>query len=517
MDDISIGSLTFKLEELSLNNVNALPKSFILEGREYFFDHDKKPKMDTIEQILNVNDLKDTGCRNPRGVCNNLECLHCYNKSLLGHPKGIYYSSKNEKHPRYLPLGSNKKVLMNCDRCLHDFKMDPSHLREGNWCPYCARKKLCLSMECYDCYLKSFVSSKRLPMWSSKNKISPRLIFRRSGKECILHCKICDHEFIRSLSVENSCPYCASKKLCSSDCQFCFSVSFASIEYSKNWSPENMITPREIFKYSDTWKFKFICPDCNHTFETLPKTISKGDACSYCASKYLCDNSSCIICFNKSLASYYDIKYFSPKNNINPRMIFKGSDTAKYIFSCENCKEEYLMTPYHFSLRGQRCTCVINKTERKLYNYLKNFYNIKREKNFDWCINPLTNKDLPFDFYLPDHNILIELDGIQHFKQIMDWQDPNITRNRDIYKMVEAFKHEFTIIRIFQEDVFHDRNDWHNKLISCIKKYDKNKIIFIEAVEEVYSQHIQDLKDNNVDSIEIMRNINYNLTLSLLI
>ena len=516
MDDISIGSLTFKLEELSLNDINALPKSFILEGKEYFFDHNKKLKIDTIEQILNVNDLRDIECTRLYGVCDNLKCLNCYNNSFLSHPRVIYYSSKNKIHPRYLSLGSHKKILMNCDGCLHSFEMAPHDLKERKGCPYCARKKLCSDMSCYNCYLKSFVSSERFPLWSAKNKINPRFLFFRSHEEYILHCKICDHEFIRSLHAEGECPYCTRKKLCSLDCQFCFDMSFASIEYSKNWSPENRVTPREVFKNSDTKKYKFICSNCNHTFEALPNNISNHHFCPYCSNQKLCDNNFCITCFNKSLASHYDSKYFSSKNNINPRMIFKGT-ASKYIFNCENCKEEYLMISSHFALGGQRCICTVNKTETKLYNHLKETYNINREKKFDWCINPLTNRELPFDFYLSDHNILIELDGRQHFEQVSNWEAPEETRKRDTHKMVEAFKRGFTIIRIFQEDVFNDKNDWPSKLISCIKKYDQNKIIFIEAVEEVYSQHIQDLKDNNVDSIEIMRNINYNLTLSLLI
>lgn len=39
-----------------------------------------------------------------------------------------------------------------------------------------------------------------------------------------------------------------------------------------------------------------------------------------------------------------------------------------------------------------------------------------REKKFADLINPKTNQHLRFDFYLPDHKICIEFDGIQHFQ-----------------------------------------------------------------------------------------------------
>lgn len=37
------------------------------------------------------------------------------------------------------------------------------------------------------------------------------------------------------------------------------------------------------------------------------------------------------------------------------------------------------------------------------------------EKKFDTCLSP-KGKPLPFDFYLPTQNTLIEFDGEQHFK-----------------------------------------------------------------------------------------------------
>lgn len=43
----------------------------------------------------------------------------------------------------------------------------------------------------------------------------------------------------------------------------------------------------------------------------------------------------------------------------------------------------------------------------------KNGINYEREKRFEGCKG---KKKLPFDFYLNDFNILIEYDGIQHFK-----------------------------------------------------------------------------------------------------
>lgn len=40
------------------------------------------------------------------------------------------------------------------------------------------------------------------------------------------------------------------------------------------------------------------------------------------------------------------------------------------------------------------------------------------QKRFDTCIFPETNRQLVFDFFLPEQNILIEYDGEQHFHEI---------------------------------------------------------------------------------------------------
>lgn len=86
-----------------------------------------------------------------------------------------------------------------------------------------------------------------------------------------------------------------------------------------------------------------------------------------------------------------------------------------------------------------------------------------------------------------EYNILIELDGLQHFEQVANWTDPKITMEKDIYKMKQALSHGYTIIRLLQEDVWKDKNDWINKLSLSIKQYDIPIIIFLD--DKRYTQH----------------------------
>ena len=58
-----------------------------------------------------------------------------------------------------------------------------------------------------------------------------------------------------------------------------------------------------------------------------------------------------------------------------------------------------------FSIGVQKIIEILNKNNIKY----------EMEKTFDTCISPLGYK-LPFDFFLPKYNIIIEYDGEQHFK-----------------------------------------------------------------------------------------------------
>lgn len=69
-----------------------------------------------------------------------------------------------------------------------------------------------------------------------------------------------------------------------------------------------------------------------------------------------------------------------------------------------------------------------NVCARKAYGefFIKEFFdknNIEyiSQKSFKDLINPKTNRKLRVDFYLPEYDICIEVDGVQHYKPIAHW------------------------------------------------------------------------------------------------
>ena len=64
----------------------------------------------------------------------------------------------------------------------------------------------------------------------------------------------------------------------------------------------------------------------------------------------------------------------------------------------------------------------------------KYFINYKREKTFDGCVN---KKKLRFDFYIPEKNICIEYNGIQHYQKVDRFGGEkkfNYQKNNDLIK-----------------------------------------------------------------------------------
>jgi hypothetical protein len=131
---------------------------------------------------------------------------------------------------------------------------------------------------------------------------------------------------------------CGPKRLCDDEeCQTCFEKSFASHDKSKFWSEKNCdVKPRQVFK-SSGHKYWFDCDTCCHQFESGLRSITVMKSwCPYCANppQKICKKKDCQTCFEKSFASHEKSKYWSDKNELKPRQVFKSSHN-KYWFDCD--------------------------------------------------------------------------------------------------------------------------------------------------------------------------------------
>lgn len=457
---------------------------------------------------------------NPRQkkLCGNKSCNTCFIRSLAsskektksGNLQIKQWSIKNIISLITIFLNTHTEHWFDCDKCNHSFQKAPHKKKE--WCPYCAGKRLCEDSNCIDCSNKSLENCKlktksgRLIMdfWDKiKNKIKPRQIFGKGDTPIYFNCPDCHHsikKIAKDLTVNKTwCPYCShyNKKLCKdTNCNFCYNNSLSSVlddlelefDYELNNCFDtlgNMNYPRMItIKSGKEYLFKHL--KCGHSFPKIVANITdKQTGCPYCCNppQKLCMNKKCTNCFNKSFANFNNItlnrKYKVDcwdkiKNNNSPRDVFMHNDSSKQWFICDVCNHSFDSTLYNICC-GCWCPKCVYKTEKKLYKWLKKKfpkYTIlwgRKECTFEWCKNPNGNgKFYPFDFCIIELNLIIELDGEQHFSQVSNWTCPNKTKESDIYKMKQAIKNGYKMIRILQEDVFKDKKNWEKRLYKSI-------------------------------------------------
>ena len=74
---------------------------------------------------------------------------------------------------------------------------------------------------------------------------------------------------------------------------------------------------------------------------------------------------------------------------------------------------------------------------------------------------------MPFDFYIEELKIIIELDGAQHFRQVANWVLPEEQQKKDIkMKSIRPLKQ---VLRILHEDVDDNRMKWQEEIENKIE------------------------------------------------
>lgn len=165
-----------------------------------------------------------------------------------------------------------------------------------------------------------------------------------------------------------------------------------------------------LINYKNSYtKIKIICQE-HGVFEQTPGNhITNKRGCQKCSQKEKGEKlSSNTVEFIKKSKIIHNDKY--DYSNVN----YKNAHIkVKIICSVHG---EFKQSP-NSHLSGVGCpVCKNSKGEEKIRKILQeNDIKFDYQKSFDGCKN--INK-LYFDFYLPDYNMCIEYDGLQHFKAI---------------------------------------------------------------------------------------------------
>ena len=210
---------------------------------------------------------------------------------------------------------------------------------------------------------------------------------------------------------------------------------------------EHNITLLSPFSNKDKMKVKL---GCGHTFFYKLNSLKKyvrvyGKVpCKYCKGTHISKET---LKEEIKRTTEDEYKLISCHKNLKAR--------SKVKILHKNCKHIYEVTVTNFR-QGKRCPyCAQKRTDSKasvLLTTLLEFFKIKfeKEKTFENLKNPLTGRDLRYDFYLPEYNILIEIDGAQHYQNIPSFHNSSLSniQYRDNIKDKFAIKNNIKLYRI---------------------------------------------------------------------
>lgn len=200
-------------------------------------------------------------------------------------------------------------------------------------------------------------------------------------------------------------------------------------------------THGELYDYSKTvyvnttTKVVIICRE-HGEFKQRPSDHSAGQGCPRCVGKSKTTD-DIVLEFKNIHGDKYDYSKIKYTNA-----------TSKLTIICP--KHGKFEQTSHVHLRGSGCPkCKASVGENKIEQYLiKNKIQYKTEYRFNDC---KYKQPLPFDFYLPKHNICIEYDGRQHYESIEHFggqQALEYRQVKDNIKTLYCKDNDIALIRI---------------------------------------------------------------------
>lgn len=135
--------------------------------------------------------------------------------------------------------------------------------------------------------------------------------------------------------------------------------------------------------------------------------------------------------------------------------IFRENETPHTLWICK-CDCGNTITSSSKSLLyddRKSCGCLKSKGESLLQKiFQENNIEYETQKSFETCRFPNTNYLAKFDFYLPDKDLLIEYDGIQHFEET-SWKELEKVQKRDSFKNKWCKENNKKLLRIPYTDL----------------------------------------------------------------
>jgi len=421
-----------------------------------------------FSQIRNTHLMGDGGCKE----CQKIKC-----KNRMTFTREEFIARATQVHgdkfdySDVVYVDSQTRITIRCIPCNYSFQTTPNNHLQGGGCKKCANKLLAERQRKPQELFISEAMEKHKD--ENGNPIYDYLFveYKSCHEKVIIMCKT-HGRFVQS----------PSDHLSGRGCNECGMINRA---FKQTFTQEEFIE-RATEVHGDNYDYtdvKYInsqtkiiikCNTCNFVFEQQPNSHLRGSGCDKCAHSINHENQklSRDEIIERATKVHGDKFDYSNMNYIN-------SHTPINI-KCNNCNNNFQQLYCNHIRQNKGCPfCDCRITEKKIAEFLSAQYpNLIKEYKEEWCKN---KRCLPFDFCLPDINTIIELDGLQHFKQVMNWHSPEENQKKDKYKMKCANENGFSVIRIIQTDVLYDKYDWKEELNKNIEK-----IIIEQKIQNIY-------------------------------
>nr|QBK87682.1 MAG: restriction endonuclease [Marseillevirus LCMAC202] len=330
--------------------------------------------------------------------------------------------------------------------------------------------------------------------WSSKNNKLPTEFLPGSGKKVWWVCpKDPHHEWIATISdrttKHSGCPICSNYKICPCGCN---SLASKRPDIAQEWDYEqNTKTPQQV-PYSSGAKVWWTCSKYpHHKWKTSVDHRNRfNTGCPYCKNTRVCP------CGCNSLAQRFPKiaeEWDHQKNNKLPKE-YTYQSTIKVWWVCPKNSLHNWKTAIYYRTSPKQLTgcpfCNESQGEKRIIVILNDLdISWKREKRFSDCVYKQT---LPYDLYLPDYDILIEFDGMHHFKKNRYYDKDFLIR--DLIKTIYARNRYF--LRISYEEITDLENIITNFITDVINNdittgfyYNYGQKNLSNNITEIYRHH----------------------------
>lgn len=206
-------------------------------------------------------------------------------------------------------------------------------------------------------------------------------------------CNVCGKTFspvAASLYMGHGCPYCAG------------TYGKTTEQFIDEMSVKNP-NVKILGKYRNSKsKIETLCLKCNYTWMPTPNTLLKGEGCPKCS----------------GLMRKTQEEFVQEMAEKHPTITVIGeyvNNRVKVKCFCNNCNTYFYNSPHAMLSNGNGCSnCTTSRGENRIKEWLNNN---DVEYNFQYVFKECKDvRVLPFDFYIPSLNMVIEYDGIQHFE-----------------------------------------------------------------------------------------------------